>query len=176
MRGGGFRYTTIDYAYLGVVAVVMGVVFYGTWYVYYFGKAIGGPIFARLISYGLWFIGAPLGATLIKKPFSAFLGETLGALIETIIPTVGGLTNLMYGVIQGLLSELIYLVFGYRRFDYITGALAGLAAAPGAIVLDAILFEDIATVEVMALWLLAAMISGAIYGGLASIVAEYVRR
>lgn len=172
----GIRYTAIDYAYLGVVAIVMGIIFYGTWYVYYFGKAVGGPIFARLLSYGLWFIGAPLGATLIRKPLSAFLGETLGALIETLVPTVGGTTNLIYGAAQGFLSELVYLASGYRRFDPLIGSLSGAAAAPAAIVLDALLFEEIATIEVMTLWLVAAIISGAIYGFIASLVADYVRR
>jgi len=169
------RYTAIDYAYLGVVAVIMGIIFYITWSIYEFGKIIGGPIFARLISYGLWFMGAPLGATLIKKPLSGFLGETLGALLETIIPTLGGFTNIIYGVVQGALSEAVYAIFKYRRYDVLTGALAGALAGPGAVALDAVLFEAIATPPVMSLWLVAAMASGALYGGLAAKVASIIR-
>ena len=171
-----YRYTAIDYAYLGVVAVVSGIIFFITWYIYYFGDTLGGPIVARLISYGLWFIGGPLGASIIRKPGSAFLGETLGALVETLIPTVGGFTNLIYGAIQGLLSEIIYLVSGYRRFDVLAGLFAGAIAGPGAVVLDAILFGEIATINVVILWLIASVISGAVYGAIASSVALYIRR
>lgn len=172
----GLRYTALDYAYLGVVAVVMGIIFFFTWSIYEFGKVVGGPIFARLISYGLWFIGAPLAASLIRKPLAGFLGETLGALLETLVPTIGGFTNIIYGVVQGALSESIYAALRYKRFDILAGGLAGAMAGPGAVVLDAILFAEIATPEVMLLWLIAAMLSGAIYGSIAAAVGQYLRR
>lgn len=171
-RGASYRYTAIDYAFLGLVAVIAGVVFYATWFVYEFGKAIGGPIFARLISYGLWFIGAPLAATLIRKPGSAFLGETLGALVETLIPTIGGVTNLIYGVAQGLFSEAGYAVFRYKRYDIVAAALAGALAGIPAVALDALLFAEIASPEIMTLWLIAAIVSGGIYGAVSYAVAN----
>ncbi|MGC9148739.1 MAG: ECF transporter S component [Sulfolobales archaeon] len=171
-----YRYTAIDYAMLAVVAVVAGVVFYATWFVYEFGKVLGGPIVARLLSYGLWFIGAPLAATLIKKPGSAFLGETLGALVETVIPTIGGVTNLIYGVAQGLASEIGYAVFRYRRFDVLTASLAGALAGIPAVSLDALLFAEIASPQVMLLWYIASIVSGGIYGAVASIAVSRVYR
>ncbi len=169
------RYTAVDFALLGVTAVVMGVLFTLAWTVYEIAGALGGPILARALSYGLWFIGAPLGATLVKKPLSGFLGETLGALLESLMPTIGGLTNLIYGIVQGALSELIYLLTGYRRFDVLTGAFAGAMAGPGAVLLDAILFDAIATPTVMLIWMFAASFSGALYGGIAAWVAQTVR-
>ena len=175
MRGFNVRYTAIDLAYLGVVAAVSGVIFALTWEVYYIGELIGGPIGARILSYGLWFIGAPLAATLIKKPLSAFLGETLGALVETIIPTYGGFTNLIYGVSQGLFSELVYLLFRYRRFDSLTATLAGAVAGIPAVYLDALLFEEIYPLEVMFFILIGAMISGGIYGFLSSLAVKAVK-
>jgi energy-coupling factor transport system substrate-specific component len=175
MEGKSRRYTAVDYALLGVVAIVAGLIFWGTWYVYTFAEILGGKIATRLISYGLWFIGAPLAASLIRKPLSAFLGETLGALIESLIPTVGGLTNLIYGLFQGALSELAYLAFRYRRWGVVEGALAGACAAPAAVILDALLFSEIASPAVMILWLLAAVISGAVYGAIAASVARIIR-
>ena len=171
------RYTSIDYAILAVVAVVSGLIFYATWFVYEFGETFGGPIFARLISYGLWFIGAPMAATLIRRPLSAFLGETLGALVETLIPTIGGFTNLIYGIAQGLFSEAAYALTRYRRWDPYVAALAGALAGIPAVALDAILFQTIASPEVMTLWLIAAMVSGALYGSAISIgIMRGVRR
>ncbi len=172
--GSSRSWTPIDFAYLAVVAVISAIIFYAAWYVYDAAKAIGGPIFARMISYGLWFIGAPFAATLIKKPFSGFLGETLGALIESFIPTAGGFTNLVYGAVQGLMSEIIYAVTGWKRYDEKVAALAGAAAGPAAVALDAILFDAIATTGVVLAWIIAAVISGAIYGYIVARVVKAV--
>ncbi len=170
------KYTAVDLAMLGVVATVSGVVFTLTWSVYYFASAIGGPILSRLLTYGLWFMAAPLAASLIKKPFSAFLGETLGALIETIIPTVGGFTNLIYGLAQGFASELAYVLTRYKRYGLFEAMLAGALAAPPCIALDAILFGEIYSTELMIILTIGAAISGAIYGAVAFTVARAVRR
>jgi energy-coupling factor transport system substrate-specific component len=170
------RYTAIDYAMLAVVAVVAAIIFWATWFIYDFGVGLGGPVIARVISYGLWFIGAPMAASLIRKPLSAFLGEALGALVETLVPTVGGFTNLIYGAAQGAASELGYALLGYRRWGVGSGALAGALAAFPCVALDSILFGEIATAEVMTLWLAAAIISGAIYGAIAAGGAKAIRR
>lgn len=169
------RYTAIDYTMLAVVAVVAGIIFWATWFVYSFGMGVGGPIVARLISYGLWFIGAPLAASLIRKPLAGFLGETLGALVETIVPTIGGFTNLIYGLAQGAASELGYAILGYRRWGPEAGALAGALAAFPCVALDAVLFGEIAPLHIMILWLIAAIISGAIYGAIAAAAVKAVK-
>jgi len=169
------RYTVVDWATLGLVAVVTGVVFTLTWNVYYVGKAIGGPVVARALSYGLWFIGAPLAASLIRKPASAFLGETLGALVETFLPNAGGFTNLIYGICQGIASEAAYAIFRYRRWGVLQGLLAGAFAGPVAVALDAILFQSLATPPVMLAWTVASITSGAVYGAIASAVGKAVR-
>ena len=170
------RYTALDLAYLGVVAAISGIIFALTWNVYYLGKAIGGPVVARIVSYGLWFIGAPLAASLIRKPLSAFLGETLGALVETIIPTYGGFTNIIYGVAQGAASELAYAIFKYKKFGVPQAALAGALAGFPCVALDALLFGEIFTPTVMIILTIAAIISGAIYGVIAATVVKAIRR
>jgi len=164
------RYTVVDWAILGLVAVVTGVVFTFTWNVYYIGKALGGPVVARALSYGLWFIGAPLAASLIRKPASAFLGE-----IETFLPNAGGFTNLIYGICQGIASEVAYAIFGYRKWGILQGMLAGAFAGPVAVALDAILFQSLATPPVMLAWTAASVISGAIYGAIVSAIGKTVR-
>ncbi|OYT40432.1 MAG: ABC transporter permease [Desulfurococcales archaeon ex4484_58] len=169
-------YTGIDYTLLGVVAIVSGLIFWGTWTVYKYASFLPfGLYMSRLLSYGLWFIGAPLAASLIRKPGSAFLGETLGALVETILPTAGGFTNLIYGVSQGAASEIAYLLFRYKRYDMLTGALAGALAAPPCIALDILLFREIFPIPVTMMLLAAAAASGAIYGAIAAKVAQTLR-
>jgi len=174
--GGKLRlaYTAIDYVYLAVTAVIAGLIFAGTWLVYYTAEAIGGKIASRIVSYGLWFIGAPLAASVVRKPLSAFWGEFLGALVETLIPTPGGITNVIYGAFQGLASEAGYALFRYRKYTPVVGALAGMLAAFPCIALDALLFSEIAPPAVMLSWLVAAMVSGAVYGYAVSYAAQIV--
>jgi len=170
------RYNGIDLAVLALVAVVTGIVFSSAWSLYYAVEAVGGPVGARLASYGLWFIAAPLAATMIRKPLSAFLGETLGAFVETLIAPAGGITNVIYGVLQGAASELVYFAFRYKKWDLLTGSVSGLAAGPVAVALDALLFGTLGSTFEMTLWALAAMLSGAVYGFIAAYVAKSIRR
>ncbi|MEM1661773.1 MAG: ECF transporter S component [Desulfurococcaceae archaeon] len=158
------KYRAVDLALLGVASIISGLIFAATWFVYEVSLAIGGIYLSRLISYGLWFIGAPLTASLIRKPLSGFLGEFLGALVETLIPTIGGFTNLIYGFAQGLASEAAYAIFKYKKYGALQAALAGVFAAPPCVALDAILFREIYPYPVMLILLIAAATSGAIYG------------
>ncbi|MEM0025674.1 MAG: ECF transporter S component [Zestosphaera sp.] len=170
------RFTSIDLALLAVAGVISGVVFTATWTIYNISEVVVGPVGARVISYGLWFIGAPLAASLLKKPSSALLGEFLGSLVETLIAPAGGITNAIYGFTQGLASELGYLIFRYRRWDMLSGALAGALAGIPAVSLDALLFGLIGGPAEMSLWFLAACVSGAIYGAVVSSVSLSIRK
>ncbi|AFK51375.1 ABC transporter subunit [Thermogladius calderae 1633] len=169
------RYTAIDYTVLGLVGVVFGVVFVPWWTAYYVVKAVGGPVVARLLTYGLWFMAAPMAAVLIRKPLSAFLGETIAALIESLIPTAGGLTNLVYGFAQGLASEVAYAAGAYRSYGLVASSLAGGLAAFPAVALDAVLFGDIYPWHYMVWIVLGAFVSGLMYGAIAYLVGRVVR-
>lgn len=169
-------YTMVDIAIIGVAAAIFGVLFQAWWSVYYAVKAIGGPIGARLVTYGLWFMPAPLVATLIRKPGSALLGELVPAILEALFPQAGGATVVIYGVAQGAFSELAYLATGYRRFGIVEAAIAGALPAIPATALDAALFGDIYPFDYMAFLVVAIMISGAIYGLLAYLIARSAKR
>lgn len=170
------RFTSIDLALLAVAGVISGVIFTAAWTIYNISEVFAGLIGARIISYGLWFMGAPLAASLIKKPSSAFLGELLGSLVETLIAPAGGITNVIYGFAQGIASELGYLVLKYKRWDVLSGALAGALAGIPAVGLDALLFGLVGGPTEMSLWVLSACASGAIYGAVVSSVSLSVRK
>jgi energy-coupling factor transport system substrate-specific component len=184
MRGvASRRYTLVDFAYLAAVGAVASIVFYAAWYVYDFGISLLGPFLGVLVSYGLWYVGAILAATIIRKPGAAFAGETLGALIETILPTPGGFSNLVYGVLQGIFAEIVYAVFGYRRFDRVAAALAGAASSIGTLLANLILFRELVfEVEEGAAFVLVVAVaigyavSGAIWGVIAYSAAASVAR
>ncbi len=171
-----YRYTAIDFSVLAVVAVVIGIVFYFTAIPYELTKAVAGKLVARLGFYGLWFIGGPLAASLIRKPGAAFLGEVLAALVEMMLPTPYASSVLIYGSAQGLMSEIGYALLRYRRWGVGAGALAG--ALPGLVIpfLDYALWGETLTEAIVWVYMVATMISGAIYGAIAASVARALRK
>ncbi|MFZ8790897.1 MAG: ECF transporter S component [Thermosphaera aggregans] len=174
--GAGKTYTVVDFLYLGVIAVVFAVLFTLWWDVYYAVKAILGPVGTRILTYGLWFMPIPLAASLIRKPFAGLLGEVLPALLEAIFPTPGGIYNLYYGIAQGLAGEAGYAVFRYRKYGAVQAAVSGALPAIPALILDAVLFEDIYPWNEMVVLLAALMISGVMYGLIAYNASLSIRR
>ena len=184
-------YTGVDYALLGVTAVVSAIIFYAAWYVWY-GLKFLGPL-GRPLSVGLWFTGSMIAATLIRKPGAAFLGETLGAVLEAILATEGGFWNIVYGVLQGAFAELGYRILGYRRWGVAAAAFAGALAGIGELLASLIYYREIFAALsdvgkeitqsgavspglVLVYWLIADMVSGAIYGAIVAGAVRSVRQ
>ncbi|RLE65973.1 MAG: ABC transporter permease [Thermoprotei archaeon] len=170
-----FNYTTVDLAILAVVAALFGAVFAFAWTPYYAIKAIGGKPAAVLLTYGIWYMAAPLTATLLKKPGSAVLGETLAGLVESLIPQIGGSSSLIYAFFQGLFSEAVYALGKYRSFGSLQAVLAGAVPAIPSILLDIFIWKSIYPLEVFTILTVLAMASGAIYGFIAYKIAERTR-
>ncbi len=170
------RYTAIDFAILAVVAVVVGIIFFFAEIPYELTKAAAGKLVARIAFYGLWFIGGPLAASLIRKPGAAFLGETLGALVEAILPTIYASSVIVYGVAQGIMSEIAYAITGYRKWGIGAGALAGALPALAVPFLDYLLWGATITDVMLWVYMVGAMISGAIYGTISAIIGNTLRR
>ncbi len=184
------RWTTVDYSMLAAVGVVGAVIFYAAWFVWDFFSVLG-PL-ARPLSVGLWFTAAILAATLIRKPGAAFAGEVLAAFIESLLPTSAGFVNLMYGILQGLMAELGYYILRYRRWDTLAGTIAGALSGIGEVLASIIYYREIAGESVVetiggeigstalaavaVYWLVANMISGALYGSIAATIARAVKR
>ncbi len=181
------RWTVIDFALLGVTGAVAAVIFYAAWYVWDLFSALG-PL-ARPLSVGLWFTGSIIAATLIKKPGAAFLGELLGAIIEAILPTRGGFTNVIYGFLQGIFAELGYRLLGYKRWDIVAGAVAGAIAGVGELLATLVVYREIFQAisdvggevglvspgAIVIYWLAANAVSGALYGAIAAAAARSAR-
>jgi energy-coupling factor transport system substrate-specific component len=117
-----------------VIALVFGIV-YKIWAPVYNSLA---PLGLQLqeLTYGMWFIAATVAYLLIRKAGVAFLAEVAAASGEFLVGSEYGLMVLIYGVIQGLFAELVFMAFRYKRFDLMVASLAGFAAAVGSLLLD----------------------------------------
>ncbi|HEV7754747.1 MAG TPA: ECF transporter S component [Mycobacteriales bacterium] len=129
----GRRWGTADIVVAAVLAVVSGVVFLGWGSVYnavapLFSATSPGP---AIIS-GLWFFPAVLVPLVVRRPGAALFAEMVAASVEAMLGGQWGLGTLISGLVQGLGAELVFALFGYRRYTLPVALLAGGAAGVGA--------------------------------------------
>ncbi|TCP70394.1 ECF transporter S component [Baia soyae] len=117
-----------------VISLVFGVI-YKLWSpVYSAVKPIG--LHVDQLLYGMWFLAGPLAFLIIRKPGVALLAETAASSGELLMGSEWGLSTLIYGLIQGLLAELILALFRYKKANVLVVSLAAIASCAGSIVFD----------------------------------------
>lgn len=109
-----------------VVALAFGLI-YTLWGPFYELVKIAGFQLEQ-ITYGMWFMASTVAYLLIRKPGVALLAELAAANMEFLFGGYWGVSTIVYGLLQGLAAELVFLAFRYKRFDIFTVSLAGIAA------------------------------------------------
>lgn len=153
-----------------VIALVFGII-YKLWGPVYnilkpFGLHVGDVI------YGMWFIAGTVAVLLLRKPGVALLAETAAASGEFLVGSEYGLSVLLYGIVQGLGTELMFALFGYKRYTAFVAALGGIAAAVGSLAMDA----AYGYIMDLTLWNLLLLIGARVLGGflIAGILAYFL--
>jgi energy-coupling factor transport system substrate-specific component len=124
----------VDILVTVVIALVFGVI-YKLWGSVY---DVLKPAGLRLeeLTYGMWFIAGIIAPLIIRKPGVAFLAEVAAASVELMIGSEWGFSAVASGVAQGLGAELIFAIFGYKRFSLGIACLAGIASMVGSYITD----------------------------------------
>ncbi|MGP4079875.1 ECF transporter S component [Pseudalkalibacillus sp. R45] len=117
-----------------VIAIGFGIVYKLWGPLYYFVKPFGLH-FDQLI-YGMWFMAATVAYLIIRKAGVAFLAEVAAASGEFLVGSEWGLEVLLFGVVQGLFAELVFMAFRYKRYDIAVVSLAAVGSAVGSIIMD----------------------------------------
>jgi energy-coupling factor transport system permease protein len=152
-----------------VLAVALGVLWWGWTALTNFAKPLQ-PIGLDYLFSGFWYIGGTLIPFLIRRPGAAIFGELAAAIVEMPF-TQWGLTSPIWGLVQGIACELVFLLFRYRRWDLGVLMLAGAVAALFEYVLDYFyLHYDGLTWWVIVNQLVSNIIGGAILAGLLAYV------
>jgi energy-coupling factor transport system substrate-specific component len=160
------RWKTLEVILAANLALVFGLLFLGWAFVWEFVKPLDTVLpGSRDLFYGFWFIASIVAAYIIRKPGAALAAETLAALAEFLAGGEWGLTILISGLIQGAMAELVFAAFGYKRFDLPVLAIAGAAAGFGSMVVDYFFWYSTLSVTVLAVMLIARLISGMVLAG-----------
>ena len=162
------RWRVIDILIASVLGIACGLLFW-IWnsigYAWYTAADALTPGFGGIAT-GIWLIGGPIGALVIRKPGAAIYVEVLAAAVSAAIGNQWGIETLYSGLAQGIGAEIIFLLFAYRRFGLVVAALSGVGAAVGAFLLELVTSANYAKSLAFNLTYLSTMaISGIILAG-----------
>lgn len=125
---------TVDIVVAAVIGVAIGVVFW-LWNLVW---SVTTPLFVAFppgeaVIYGMWLISGVLGGLIIRKPGAALLTSIAAASVSAVLGTQWGMQVILDGALQGILPELVFLAFAYKRWNMgvavLAAAVAGLSPA-----------------------------------------------
>ena len=148
-----------------VLAIVCGGI-YRVWDVLY--ALIPATAYAlQGVMTGLWMIAGVMVPYIVRRPGSALIAELVAAAVELLLGEQWGLANMISGLIQGVGSEIAFLIFGYRVWNTGTCTLSGVLAS------TAFMFQwyfqyggDKLHLSTQVAFVLISLVSGAVLGGL----------
>ncbi len=128
-----YKWQLKDILMVGIISVFFALVYLGAVYLSLplttaltpFGLA---PLGNEII-FGVWFMASTFATYVLQKPGVAIVSEMLAALIEVLMGNMYGPIVFVSGFLQGLGAEMGFVVFRYRRFDWLSMSLAALGAA-----------------------------------------------
>lgn len=163
-----FSWRNIDIIIAAVIGVAVGLIFV-IW------NIIGGagyeavnaltPGLGGLVA-GMWFLGGPLGAYIIRKPGAAIFVEVIAATVSALIGNQWGISTLYSGLAQGLGAELVFLILAYKSYNLATVVISGLMAGVGAWTFELFTGNLAKTFEFNVIYLISTALSGAVLAGL----------
>ncbi|MEM0676446.1 ECF transporter S component [Corynebacterium amycolatum] len=163
-----FSWRNIDIIIAAVIGAAVGLIFV-IW------NIIGGagyeavnaltPGLGGLVA-GMWFLGGPLGAYIIRKPGAAIFVEVIAATVSALIGNQWGISTLYSGLAQGLGAELVFLILAYKSYNLVTVVISGLMAGVGAWTFELFTGNLAKTFEFNVIYLISTALSGAVLAGL----------
>ena len=137
LRGDAPPWRTVDIVVAAVLAAAVGVIFWA-WGLLWSALDPAFTAFppGQAFMYGIWLIPGVLGMLIIRKPGAALFTSLLASVVSALLGTAWGLSVIVYGLLQGLMPELVFLATRYRRFTLPVAMIAAAAAGVAAVALD----------------------------------------
>jgi len=168
-RRGSREWRVVDVIVASVISVAVGVIFWA-WSAGYAGIAVLTAAFPPLSGLygGGWLIAGVIGGLIIRKPGAALYCEVLAAIIEAMLGSAFGLIVVISGLVQGVGAELVFAVFGYRRFTLPIAVLAGFVSGVFMGVHGTLTYHVAWAFEWQLLYVVLGAVSGAVVAGVLS--------
>lgn len=162
------QWRTIDLITATLIAVTMGVAFWGWGHLY---EWISAPLTGALLPvkpllYGPWLLAGVVAGLVVRRPGAALLTEMLAATVSALLITQWGWLVLLSGALQGLGAELILAIVLYRRFGAAVAMAAGAVSGLFGAAFELVYYYPDLAVFWKAVYAVNFMISGAVIAGL----------
>ncbi|MFD3687423.1 ECF transporter S component [Nocardiopsis sp. NPDC058631] len=157
---------TVDIVVAAVIGVAVGVVFW-LWNIVW---SVTTPLFvgfppAQAVVYGMWLLSGVLGGLIIRKPGAALLTSVAASSVSAVLGTQWGVTVILDGTLQGILPELVFLAFGYRRWGMGVAVLAAAVAGLSPAIRDNIAYNVAWPLHLQVVYGVIVVISAAVIAG-----------
>ncbi len=164
------RWRVVDIVVASVIAVASAVVFVAWNYAH---DGVTAPLKALLpglqaLDGGMWLFPGVLIALIVRKPGAAFFGAFVSAAISALWPTPYGASVVLSGVIQGVGTELVFVLFLYSSWRVWVAVLAGIGAGIAKAAFELVVWYPGADTLFMTVYVIASIVSGAVIAGFLS--------
>ena len=169
------KWKTREIVVAAVLAVACGVIFWawGLLWTAVFEPLVPFPI--HYIFVGIWMIGGLLVAYVVRRPGAALLGELVAAFVSMAMGNQWGFLTMASGLVQGIGSELVFALTGWRRFTGVVFYAAAGVAGAFSIVLDTFVWSYYAAyswTSVLVAGVLSVVSSLVLGGAISQVLAE----
>lgn len=123
-----------------VLAVALGVAFWGWTFVYELAKPFLKLSGLSYLVAGFWILASVLIPHIVRKPGIALMASIMAAFVESLL-TRWGLMAVVWGIVQGLGAEIIFFAFSYRKWNLTVLMLASALSAVLSYTLDFFLYD-----------------------------------
>lgn len=123
-----------------VVAVALGVSFWGWTFIYEIAKPFLKISGLSYLAAGFWIFASVFLSQIVRKPGIAIIASVIAAFVESLL-THWGIVSVLWGIVQGLGAELIFMLFLYRKWDLWVVITASALSAAFSYALDFSLYD-----------------------------------
>ncbi|MDD4975239.1 MAG: ECF transporter S component [Bacteriovorax sp.] len=123
-----------------VVAVALGVSFWGWTFIYEIAKPVLKVSGLSYLVAGFWIFSSVFLSQIVRKPGIALIASIIAAFVESLL-THWGIMSVLWGIVQGLGAEVIFMLFLYRKWDLKVLILASAMSAIFSYALDFSLYD-----------------------------------
>jgi len=164
------RWRVVDIVIASVLGVASGLLFL-LWNAAY--NPLSAPLELALpglqaLLGGGWLFAGVLTGLVVRKPGAALYGELLAAAVSALVGNQWGASTLLSGLVQGLGAEIVFALFLYANWRLYVAVLAGMGAGLALAVNDLIFYYAGASATFAVIYVIAALVSGAVIAGLLS--------
>ncbi len=164
-----FAWRTVDIVITAVLGVASGLIFW-VW------DQVYGPLSVALaatpglegLTSGGWLFAGVLAGIIVRRPGAAIFASLVAGVVESLIGTQWGFTNLPIALLQGLGAEIGIAAFAYASSKLYVAVVAALLAGVANIAICVPLYYAGVTMDVIAVYAVSTLISAVVIAGLLS--------